>query len=95
MFAAHFGPRRELPRFNDPEQKGVIFNAILQVTTEGVERGDLSGDPVAIAQAVLGQVLICTVVHLEAETPVELTDASAGQVVDLLLRGAAGTPAAR
>ena len=87
MFAAHFGPRRAMPAVHDPECEDVMVGTLVRLAADGVERGELTGDPVAIAQALLGQIMIHLTFHLSDEKPIRLTDASAESVVDLLWQG--------
>ena len=87
MFAAHFGPRRAMPAVHDPECEDVIFGTLVRLAGDGVERGELRGDPIAIAQALLGQIMIHLTFHLSDDNPIPITDRLAEDVVDLLWQG--------
>lgn len=90
MFAAHFGPRKEMPGVKDDGHEDLYFGSLVTLAAQGVETGELSGDPVLIAQALLGQVLIQLTFHLADERPVPLTADAAERVVDQLLEGVGG-----
>ena len=87
MFAAHFGPRSEMPAVKDEDHEDVFFGTIVALAAEGVERGDLEGDPFLIAQALLGQIMIHLTFHISGPRPIPLTDGAAERVVDQLLSG--------
>jgi AcrR family transcriptional regulator len=87
MFAAHFGPRQEMPAVASLDQEDAFFLAIVALAKSGVDQGDLSGDPLLIAQALLGQILIHLTCHLSDNRPIPLTDDSATRVVQQLLQG--------
>ena len=74
MFAAHFGPRKEMPSVEDSDHEEVFFGTIVHLVTGGIRRGDLEGDPVLIAQALLGQILIHLTFHLSDVKPIPLAD---------------------
>lgn len=91
MFAAHFGPRAQMPVVKDPEHEDVFFATIVSIATEGVERGDLEGDPFLIAQALLGQILIHLTFHVTTPCPIPLVADAAERVVDQLIKGVGKT----
>ncbi len=87
MFAAHFGPRQEMPAVASLDQEDAFFSAIVALAKSGIDQGDLSGDPFLIAQALLGQILIHLTFHLSDVRPIPLTDDAAARVVQQLLHG--------
>ena len=92
MFAAHFGPRKAMPAVEDADHDHAYFGALVALANQGVESGDLNGDPVMIAQALLGQILIHVMFHVSAPDPIPLTEDAAERVVEQLFRGVAGAP---
>ena len=87
MFAAHFGPRREMPVVAPPDAEDEFFRMIVALMKSGVDRGDLRGDPLLIAQALLGQILIHLASHVSDTNPIPLPDDAARRVVQVLLDG--------
>ena len=91
MFAAHFGPSKDMPAVRDHDQEHTLFAAMVNLAITGVEKGDLRGEPVRIAQALLGQILIHLTFHISHQNPILLADDAAERVVDQLLSGMNGT----
>ena len=91
MFAAHFGPRREMPAVKDPEHEDAFFGTLVALAKEGIAGGELEGDPVMIAQALLGQILIHLTFHIAAPNQIPLAEDAADRVVDQLLTGVGKT----
>ena len=90
MFAAHFGPRKEMPALADLDHDDAFFATVVSLATQGVASGELEGDPVMIAQAFLGQILIHLACHIASPNPIPLTDDAAERVVDQMMKGVGG-----
>lgn len=91
MFAAHFGPRMARPALKDLDHDDVFFTSIVSLATQGIACGDLEGDPVLIAQAFLGQIMIQVACHIAGANPIPLPGDAAERVVSQMMKGVASS----
>ena len=77
----------ELPQVDKTSDKSVVFQGVLKVVTEGIERDELAGDPIQLTLAILGQVLIQLTAYLQEPGLLTIDDESARNAVDVLMSG--------
>jgi len=87
MFLVYYGPQAELPQVDKTSDKSVVFQGVLRVVTEGIERDELAGDPIQLTLAILGQVLIQLTAYLQEPDLLTIDDESARNAVDVLMSG--------
>ncbi|MCS6954209.1 MAG: TetR/AcrR family transcriptional regulator [Bryobacterales bacterium] len=94
FFRVLFAPRREAPNLDYVQLGKEWLSVLAGIVTEGIERGEIRGSALAIAEALTGIQMIYTLGYLLAGEP-PLDRNLARRIVDLLFDGCSVNPTGR